>query len=84
VAKMNFDSGRLICECTDCLKPDATPYPVVLFCPECATLHVDEGEWRTRPHKTHQCQNDECPVFVQTGRRFEWQPHSVNTVGVRR
>ena len=34
--------------------------PMVMACPHCGTPHVDEGEWETRPHHTHQCQNDLC------------------------
>ena len=28
---------------------------IVTYCPDCNTLHIDEGEWRDRPHKTHLC-----------------------------
>lgn len=28
---------------------------IVTYCPECGVLHLDEGEWRDRPHKTHLC-----------------------------
>lgn len=28
---------------------------IVTHCPECGLLHLDEGEWRDRPHKTHLC-----------------------------
>ena len=51
---------------------DAKPVPTVLHCPDCEEIHVDEGEWATRPHKTHQCQH--C--------RHEWRPYQVHTVGV--
>lgn len=34
--------------------------PMVMDCPHCGTPHVDEGEWATRPHHTHECQNDLC------------------------
>lgn len=27
----------------------------ILHCPSCARRHYDEGEWRTRPHRRHQC-----------------------------
>jgi len=54
--------------------PPATgsPVPVTIFCPECAVPHLDEGEWATRPHKTHQCQS--CG--------HEWRPFPFATVGV--
>lgn len=29
--------------------------PSLLFCPKCHAKHVDEGEWETRPHRTHLC-----------------------------
>lgn len=29
--------------------------PFVLRCPNCGREHVDEGEWETRPHRTHLC-----------------------------
>lgn len=48
------------------------PIPWTLYCPECGEMHIDEGEWATRPHKTHQCQK--C--------KHEWRPFSVPTVGV--
>lgn len=51
--------------------PDG-PQPVHLFCPVCAAPHLDEGEWATRPHKTHQCQ----------GCGHEWRPFPFATVGV--
>ena len=50
-----------------------TPIPMILYCPECSSIHVDEGEWTTRPHKTHQCQT--C--------WNEWRPANVPTVGVK-
>lgn len=28
-----------------------------LFCPHCGTRHIDEGEWATRLHHVHQCQD---------------------------
>lgn len=48
------------------------PVPVQLNCPECGVAHVDEGEWATRLHKTHQCQA--C--------KHEWRPYEYPTVGV--
>lgn len=42
-------------------------------CPGCGELHVDEGEWVTKPHHTHACQR--CGNT--------WRPAVVNTVGVR-
>lgn len=41
------------------------PSKMHLECPKCGTTHIDEGEWATRPHKTHQCQNckHECDAL---------------------
>lgn len=46
--------------------------PVYVACPECGAAHVDEGEWATRLHKTHQCQA--C--------HHEWRPYNYPTVGI--
>ncbi len=49
------------------------PIPMRLVCPSCGELHVDEGEFATKPHKTHACQHcGEC-----------WMPCLHTTVGVR-
>lgn len=50
----------------------ANPTPMELVCPNCGTQHVDQGEWETRHHKTHQCQT--C--------QHEWRPFEYATVGV--
>lgn len=50
-----------------------TPLPMRIPCPRCGALHVDEGEFATRPHSTHTCQHcGEC-----------WKPCLRPTVGVR-
>lgn len=54
--------------CTEC----AQPVSMHLLCPRCGAIHLDEGEWATRPHKTHQCQS--C--------KHEWRPFEYPTVGV--
>lgn len=54
------------------LAAGALPAPMHLSCPQCNALHVDEGEWATRPHKTHQCQS--C--------KYEWRPFDYPTYGV--
>lgn len=54
----------------------APPYgaiPMRIVCPECKTLHVDEGEFATKIHHTHSCQS--CGLT--------WRPAVVATVGVR-
>ena len=50
-----------------------TPIPIQLICPKCYEAHIDEGEWATRPHHTHACQ--QCGLV--------WRPALVNTVGVK-
>jgi len=50
----------------------------VLHCPACGLRHVDEGEWATRPHKTHLCVSD---VFYK-GCGHKWTPTDAPTVGV--
>lgn len=49
-----------------------SPIPMLLACPVCHTRHVDEGEWSTRPHRTHLC--GRCGAT--------WRPALVHTVGV--
>lgn len=48
------------------------PVRMRLVCEDCGVLHIDEGEFATKPHHTHQC---ECCGLV-------WRPAIVNTVGV--
>lgn len=49
------------------------PIPMRIPCPECGALHIDEGEFATKVHHTHACQ--ECGAV--------WRPAVVATVGVR-
>lgn len=49
------------------------PIPMILFCPECGTRHVDKYTYATKPHHTHACQT--CG--------FVWRPAIVSTVGVQ-
>lgn len=49
------------------------PIQMLLWCPECGTRHVDEGEFATKRHHTHACQ--ECGMV--------WRPAIVATCGVR-
>ena len=57
------------------LRGQQQPEPIAmrLICPECKGLHIDRGEFATRPHHTHACQH--CGNV--------WRPAIVNTVGVR-
>lgn len=49
------------------------PIPLLLWCPECGERHVDRGEFKTRVHHTHACQ--ECGHV--------WRPAVPATVGVQ-
>lgn len=61
---------------------------LVLYCPA-GHQHIDEGEWTTRPHKTHQCQATVSEIYTidggwsrkKCGR--EWRPANFNSVGVK-
>lgn len=50
-----------------------TAIPMRLTCPSCGELHIDKGEFATKEHHTHACQN--CGMV--------WRPAVVPTVGVR-
>lgn len=52
---------------------EQVPIPMRLTCPECGELHLDQGEFATKPHHTHACQECGCV----------WRPAVVPTVGVR-
>lgn len=49
------------------------PVPMILTCPACSARHIDEGEFATKVHHTHACQN--CGMV--------WRPAIVPTVGVQ-
>jgi hypothetical protein len=49
------------------------PIPMRLRCERCGTLHIDEGEFATKPHHTHVCQ--QCGLT--------WRPAIGYTVGVK-
>lgn len=51
----------------------SSPIPMRLHCPQCHELHIDEGEFATKPHHTHACQH--CGNV--------WRPAIVSTVGVK-
>jgi hypothetical protein len=44
--------GRRCCRCRHEWQK---PIPKSIECPHCGALHVDEGEWAVKPHKTHLC-----------------------------
>lgn len=62
-----------IVEAVDVLMADITP--AYLTCPKCNTRHIDEGEFATKPHHTHACQNPECGLV--------WRPTIGPTCGVK-
>ncbi len=51
----------------------APAVPMILTCPSCSGRHIDEGEFASKPHHTHACQN--CGMV--------WRPAIVPTVGVQ-
>lgn len=57
-----------------CSQRDAVyaPIPMILTCPSCLARHIDVGEFATKSHHTHACQN--CGMV--------WRPAIVATVGV--
>lgn len=66
------DPGRRFRGCPERGDRPAAPIPMYLTCPKCSTRHVDEGEFATKSHHTHSCQN--CGLT--------WRPAIVPTVGV--
>jgi len=52
-------------------RPPAPGVPLRLNCPVCDIPHFDEGEWATRPHRTHLC----------GGCGTKWTPAAYPTVG---
>ena len=49
------------------------PIPMLLHCPLCHERHIDEGEFATKSHHSHACQN--CGHV--------WRPAIVPTCGVK-
>ena len=47
--------------------------PMLLWCPECGHRHIDVGEFATKAHHTHACQN--CGMT--------WRPAIQYTHGIR-
>lgn len=54
---------------------EPAPIPMRIHCPLCGTQHIDEGEFVTRSHTSHTCQNQACGLT--------WKVANVPTVGVR-
>lgn len=55
------------------MSDQATPIPMVLYCPHCHKQHIEKGKWVTTGHRTHQCE------FCGQG----WTPSAHRTTGVR-
>jgi predicted RNA-binding Zn-ribbon protein involved in translation (DUF1610 family) len=53
--------------------PVRPPEPMRITCENCGELHIDVGEFATKPHHTHTCQH--CGLT--------WRPAIFHTVGVR-
>lgn len=45
------------------------PVPMRITCPDCGELHIDEGEFATKPHHTHSCQS--CGLDLRTRSRHD-------------
>lgn len=66
----------------DIKKLRADPVQLVMYCPA-GHPHVDEGEWATKPHKTHRCQHNYNYDGSADGVcGLEWRPAAFPTVGV--
>jgi hypothetical protein len=52
---------------------ETAPIPMHIYCAKCGAQHIDDGEFATKVHHTHACQ--------QCG--HVWRPAVVATVGVR-
>ena len=68
-----FEALRIIERRADAGGDPPKPIPLRLNCPTCGALHIDEGEFATKPHHTHSCQS--CGMT--------WRPAVVPTVGVQ-
>lgn len=78
VSKALHEGGRL---------PDETwrtipPHELELFCPACGKQHLDIGEFATRVHRKHLCEN--TPEGPGTGCGHLWVPFPYATRGVQR
>lgn len=51
-------------------KAESGPIPLLLWCPACGDRHVDEGEFATKSHHTHACQNCGLAWRPAVGVRF--------------
>ena len=56
------------------------PHELELFCPSCGKQHLDIGEFATRVHRKHLCEN--TPEGPKTGCGHLWVPFQYATKGV--
>ena len=56
------------------------PVDLVLHCPACQKQHLDIGEFQTRVHRKHLCEN--TPDGLGTGCGHLWVPFEYATRGV--
>lgn len=54
-------------------KHEGAPIQMLLWCPLCHARHIDDGAFKTKPHRDHSCQA--CGLT--------WRPAKVPTVGVQ-
>lgn len=73
VVETATDEPRLLRGDKATSSPSESPVPMLLWCPACGERHIDVGEFATKVHHTHACQD--CGVV--------WRPAVVPTVGVR-
>lgn len=77
MSEMMIDVMHEHAKCDD--RERSTPIPLLLYCPA-GHLHIDEGEWAERPHKTHQCQVFDDLLGAKCD--LKWRPSQRPTVGV--
>lgn len=59
-----------------------TPVDLVIHCPSCGRQHLDIGEFETRVHRKHLCEN--TPEGEKTGCGHLWVPFQYPTRGVEK
>lgn len=59
-----------------------TPVDLVIHCPSCGRQHLDIGEFETRVHRKHLCEN--TPEGEKTGCGHLWVPFQYPTLGVEK
>lgn len=56
----SYDVSRDIAKIVEATEAPRAPGIVLVrtSCPTCGKVHVDDGDWRLRPHRTHLCVDD--------------------------